>query len=59
MSDRFTGGAGTSQIGGAEAHSSQSLPVLLISIAAVGAALALFPLWLGDSRVLMGVAVLG
>jgi len=31
----------------------------VISIAVVGAALALVPLWLGDSRVLMGVAVLG
>jgi branched-chain amino acid transport system permease protein len=30
-----------------------------LPIAAVGAALALVPLWLGDSRVLMGVAVLG
>jgi len=59
MSDRLTGGTGTSQIGGTEARSSRSLPVLLIPIAAVGAALALIPLWLGDSRVLMGVAVLG
>jgi branched-chain amino acid transport system permease protein len=30
-----------------------------LPIAAVGAVLALVPLWLGDSRVLMGVAVLG
>ncbi len=52
-------GTGTSLIGGAEARSSQSVLVLLIPIAAVGAALALLPLWLGDSRVLMGVAVLG
>jgi len=59
MSDRLTGWTGTSLIGGTEARSSRSLPVLLIPIAAVGAALALVPLWLGDSRVLMGVAVLG
>jgi len=32
---------------------------LLISIVTLGAALALVPLWLGDSRGLMGVAVLG
>jgi branched-chain amino acid transport system permease protein len=59
MSDQPTGGTGTSRIGGAEARSSRSLAALLIPIAAVGAALALVPLWLGDSRVLMGVAVLG
>lgn len=59
MSDRLTGGTGTSLIGGAEARASRSLAVLLIPIAAVGAALALVPLWLGHSRVLMGVAVLG
>jgi branched-chain amino acid transport system permease protein len=57
MSNRLTGG--TSEVGGAEARSSRSLAALLIPIAAVGAALALIPLWLGDSRVLMGVAVLG
>jgi branched-chain amino acid transport system permease protein len=59
MSARLTRRAGTSLIGGAEAHTSRSLSRLLIPIAAVGAALALVPLWLGDSRVLMGVAVLG
>jgi branched-chain amino acid transport system permease protein len=59
MSDRLTGGTGTSLIGGTEARSSRSLPRLLIPIAAVGAALALVPLWLGNSRVLTGVAVLG
>ncbi len=59
MSARLTRRAGTSLIGGTEAHSSRSLPRLLIPIAAVGAALALVPLWLGDSRVLMGVAILG
>jgi branched-chain amino acid transport system permease protein len=51
--------AGTFLIGGTEAHTSRSLPRLFLPIAAVGAALALVPLWLGHSRVLMGVAVLG
>ena len=59
MSERLTSGTGTSVIGGTEARSSRSLSLLLIPIALVGAALALVPLWLGDSRVLMGVAVLG
>jgi len=59
MSDRLAGRSGTALIGGTEAHSSGSLAVLLLPIAAVGAALALVPLWLSDSRVLMGVAVLG
>jgi branched-chain amino acid transport system permease protein len=51
--------AGTFLIGGTEAHTSRSIPRLLVPIATVGAVLALVPLWLGDSRVLMGVAVLG
>ena len=59
MSDRFTGSTGTFLIGGTEAHSSRSLSALLLPVGAVGAVLALVPLWLGDSRVLMGVAVLG
>lgn len=59
MSHQPTNGAGTSLIGGTEAHTSRSIPRLLIPIIAAGAALALIPLWLGDSRVLMGVAVLG
>ena len=59
MSDRFTGSTGTALIGGTEAHTTRSLAALLMPIAVVGAALALVPLWLGDSRVLMGVAVLG
>jgi branched-chain amino acid transport system permease protein len=59
MSDRLAGGSGTARIGGAEARASRSLAALLLPIAALGAALALVPLWLGDSRVLMGVAVLG
>ena len=59
MSEQFTGSTGTSSIGGTEAHPSQSLSSLIIPVALTGAALALVPLWLGDSRVLMGVAVLG
>ena len=59
MSNRLAGMTGTSQVGGSEARFSDSLPALLIRIAAIGTLLALVPLWLGDSRVLMGVAVLG
>jgi len=58
MSDRTTA-TGTSAIGGVEPRISLSLPSLLGLIGAVGVALALVPLWVGDSRVLMGVAVLG
>ncbi len=58
MSDRTTA-TGTSAIGGAEERVSLSLPWLLGLIGAVGVALALVPLWVGDSRVFMGVAVLG
>ena len=58
MSDRTTA-TGTSAIGGAEERVSLSLPWLLGLIGAVGVALALVPLRIGDSRVLMGVAVLG
>jgi len=59
MSSRFTGSTGTSLIGGTEAHTSRSLRALIMPIIAVGLALSLIPLWLGESRVLMGVAVLG
>ena len=59
MSERFARATGTSSVGGAESHTSRSLTGLLGTIAGVGAILALFPLWLGDSRVLMGVAILG
>ena len=59
MSSQYAGSTGTSVIGGTEAHTSRSLPALLMPIVLVGAALALVPLWLGESRVLMGVAVLG
>jgi len=59
MSGQFTGSTGTFLIGGTEARTSRALPALLIPLAAAGAILALVPIWIGDSRVLMGVAVLG
>jgi len=59
MSEQLTSGTGTSLIGGAETHISRSLAALLIPLVIVGAVLALVPLQLGDSRVFMGVAVLG
>jgi ABC-type branched-subunit amino acid transport system permease subunit len=59
MSERLADGTGTSLIGGTEARTSRSLFPLLVSVAVVGAALTPVPLWLGESRVLMGVAVLG
>jgi branched-chain amino acid transport system permease protein len=58
MSDHITA-TGTSAIGGTEGRVSLPLPSMLGLIGAVGVALALVPLWTGDSRVLMGVAVLG
>jgi branched-chain amino acid transport system permease protein len=58
MSDRSSA-AGTSAIGAAEERVSLSLPALLGLIGAIGLALAVVPVWIGDSRVLMGVAVLG
>ncbi|HEX7099497.1 MAG TPA: branched-chain amino acid ABC transporter permease [Acidimicrobiia bacterium] len=51
--------AGTSLVGGVETRVSRSLPRLFGSIAAMAALLALVPLWVGDSRVRMGVAILG
>ncbi|HEY7470209.1 MAG TPA: branched-chain amino acid ABC transporter permease [Acidimicrobiia bacterium] len=59
MTERFTEATGTSSIGGVERHATRSLAGLIVPILLVGAVLALVPLWLGDSRVLMGVAVLG
>ncbi len=59
MSGRSTGTTGTSLVGGTERHASRSMSTLFTSVAAVSAALALVPLWVGESRVLMGVAVLG
>ena len=59
MSSRLTRATGTSLIGVAERRSSRSLLAMLAPIALVAAALALVPLWLGGSRVMMGVALLG
>lgn len=59
MSDRLATTASSSLVGGTERHASRSLRALLLPVLAVGAVLAPVPLWLGDSRVLMGVALLG
>lgn len=59
MSSAVSSTTGTSDIEGIEARSPRSLLSLLIPVVAIGAALALVPLFIGDSRVLMGVAVLG
>ncbi|MGH8927796.1 MAG: branched-chain amino acid ABC transporter permease [Acidimicrobiia bacterium] len=59
MSDRVATTVGTSLVGGTERHASRSLRALFLPILAVGAVLAPIPFWLGDSRVLMGVALLG
>ncbi|MGB7861528.1 MAG: branched-chain amino acid ABC transporter permease [Acidimicrobiia bacterium] len=59
MSTRFEEGTGTSLVGGTEARASRSLSRLFAPVLAVIAVGALAPIWLGDSRVLMGVAVLG
>ena len=59
MSDQPADRTGTSPTGGTGARSARALATLLVPIVVVGAVLALVPLWLGDSRVLMGVAVLG
>lgn len=59
MSSRLAQGTGTSQVGGTERHSSRSLARLLFPVGLVGVALALVPLLLGDSRLMMGLAVGG
>jgi ABC-type branched-subunit amino acid transport system permease subunit len=59
MTGRFSKATGTSLIGGAEQHPSRSMRTVFLLVALVGALLALVPLWLGSSRVMMGVAVLG
>ena len=59
MIEDYTEGTGTAVVGGTERRASRSLVALLWPIALVGALLSLIPLWLGDSRVMMGVAVLG
>ena len=59
MIEDYTEGTGTAVVGGTEQRASQSLVALLWPIALVGALLSLIPLWLGDSRVMMGVSILG
>lgn len=59
MTLRFTRGSGTAKVGGTEKHASRSLLALVVPVAAVGGLLALVPLWLGDSRLMMGLAVDG
>jgi len=59
VTERFEEATGTALIGGTEAHAARSLAALFVPIIAVGAMLALVPLWVGDSRVLMGVSVIG
>jgi branched-chain amino acid transport system permease protein len=59
MTTRLTRGTGTSLVGGAERHASRSLAALFLPVAAVGAVLAVVPFWLGDSRLMMGLAVGG
>lgn len=59
MTERFAEATGTSAVGGAERHSSGSLVALVVPALVAGALLALVPLWLADSRVLMTVSILG
>jgi branched-chain amino acid transport system permease protein len=51
--------SGTSLIGGTERHASRSLVALFLPVAAVGVPLALLPIWLSDSRLMMGLAIGG
>ncbi|MGH8950095.1 MAG: branched-chain amino acid ABC transporter permease [Acidimicrobiia bacterium] len=59
MIEDYTEGTGTAVVGGTEQRASRSLVALLWPIALVGALLSLIPLWLGNSRVMMGVAIVG
>jgi branched-chain amino acid transport system permease protein len=59
VTERLSNAFGTSSIGGTEARASRSLISLIVPVLAIGAALSLLPLRLGDSRVLMGVAIIG
>jgi branched-chain amino acid transport system permease protein len=52
-------GVGTSRIGSSERRASRSLRALLIPAGLIGAVLASLPIWLGHSRLLMGLAVTG
>lgn len=59
MTEKFVEATDTSLVGGAERQASRSMLGLVVPVLAVGAVLALVPLWLGDSRVLMTVSILG
>jgi len=59
VSDGFAIATGTSEVGGVERRASRSLIPLIVPILLVGAVLSLAPIWLGESRVLMRVAVRG
>ncbi|HEY7584019.1 MAG TPA: branched-chain amino acid ABC transporter permease [Acidimicrobiia bacterium] len=59
MSDQAVPTEGASVIGGAEGRSARSLSALLLPLLAAAVVLAPVPFLLGDSRVLMGVALLG
>lgn len=59
MTERLTETTGTSVIGVAEKPAARPLLALGVPVLVVGALLALVPFWLGDSRVLMTVAILG
>jgi ABC-type branched-subunit amino acid transport system permease subunit len=57
MTERLA--TGSSDVGGGVARRSRSWWLLIVPVLLVAGALALVPLWVGDSRVLMGVAVSG
>jgi branched-chain amino acid transport system permease protein len=59
MIEDYTEGTGTALVGGTEQRASRSLGALLWPVSLVGAVLSLVPIWLGDSRVMMGVSVIG
>lgn len=59
MTDRLTLTTGTAEVGGVEQRASRSLLALIGPVVAVGMVLSLLPIWLGESRVLMRVAVRG
>jgi branched-chain amino acid transport system permease protein len=59
MTDRFAEATGTSPVGGTERHAPRSALTLIVPVVAIAAVLSLVPLWLGDSRVNMTVAILG
>lgn len=59
MSRRFTGEATRSFLRGDETRVVRSLRAVILPVAAVAVVLGLLPIWLADSRLLMGLAVTG